>query len=183
MNTHTATTHHRRLGPHADRHAREAPWSPAFKPTTVSDVEFSELCEGLQHSGGIVSADQLVGLMHDGGERSLGEPMGQAVSRPISQPISMVARWIVGRQIVCVLWRSQTLLPLFQFEPDRSSLRPGLAAVMAELTDVFEDRELAQWFARGNTSLDGAAPADRLASHPNDVWQAARTDRFIATGG
>jgi hypothetical protein len=54
---------------------------------------------------------------------------------------------------------------------------------MTELTDVFDDWELALWFSRGNSSLDGAAPADCLAIHPDDVWQAARTDRFIATGG
>jgi hypothetical protein len=173
MNTHTAIAiaNHHWPGLHAQQHARAAPSSLAIRPTTVADAEFGELCQGLQRSGGMVSADKLVGLMHDGGERS------------ISQPISLVARWIVGRQIVCVPWRSHTLLPLFQFGDGRSTLQPGLAAVLNELTDVFDDWELALWFARGNSGLGGAAPADRLASHPGDVWQAARTDRFIATGG
>jgi hypothetical protein len=179
MNTHTAITKHRWPGLLAQQHARAAPRSPALGPTTVSDAEFSELCQGLQSSGGLIGADQLVGLMHDGGKRLPGLPILQ----PISQPISMVARWIVARQIVCISWRSQTLLPLFQFCDGRSSLRPGLAVVMAELTEVFDDWELALWFARGNSSLGSAAPADRLATHPEDVWQAARTDRFIATGG
>jgi hypothetical protein len=187
MNTHTAITTHRWPQPHAPQHVRAATGYPALGPTTVTDAEFSELCQGLQRSGGLVSADQWVGLMHGRGERLLGEPTSPTflppISPPISQPISMVARWIVGRRIVCITWRSQTLLPLFQFGAGRSSLQPGLAAVMTELTDVFDDWELALWFARGNSSLGGAAPADRLATHPEDVLQAARTDRFIATGG
>jgi hypothetical protein len=179
MNTLTAITKHRWPRPYAERYARAAPWSPAPGPTTATDAEFRELCQGFQRSGGLVSADQLVGLMHGGGGQSLALPNPQ----PISQPISMVARWIVRREIVSLSWRSQTLLPLFQFGDGRACLRPGLAAVMTELTDVFDDLELALWFARSNSSLDGAAPADRLATHAADVWQAARTDRFIATGG
>jgi hypothetical protein len=175
MDTQIAFANHRPLGLHAPGPARFAPQSPACGAKTIAEAEFSELFQGLQRSGGLVSADQLVGLMLGGG--------GRCTAQPVSQPISTVARWIVNRQVVCVAWRSQTMLPVFQFSSDVSSLRPGLAAVMAELTDVFDDWQLALWFARGNSSLGDAAPADRMATHPVDVWQAARTDRFIATVG
>ena len=51
-----------------------------------------------------------------------------------------------------------------------------------ELTPVFDDWELALWFGRGNSSLSGAVPAEKLATSLYDVWQAARIDRFIAVG-
>lgn len=171
MDTHFAVATRRWVPPHAERRVGSAPFSPVLAPTAVADAEFRRLCQGLEPSGGLVSADLLAGLMRHGDGTS------------VSQPISQVARWIVGRQIVCVPWRSQTLLPVFQFGAGMASLRPGLAAVMAELTDVFDDGELALWFALGNCSLGGAAPADCLATQAADVWQAARTDRFIATGG
>ena len=171
MNTHLAIATRPWVPQTAKRRIGFAPLSTALEPTAIADAEFSQLCQGLHRSGGLVSADIVVALMRHGVEPS------------ISQPISHLARWIVGRQVVCVPWRSQTLLPLFQFGDGMTSLRPGLAAVMAELADVFDDWELALWFAQGNSGLDSAAPADRLASHPADVWQAARTDRFIATGG
>lgn len=115
---------------------------------------------------GLVGADQLAELMR----------------RAMPQPISQLARWIVERQVVSVQGPAGTLLPLFQFTDDLAGLRPGLAATLAELSAVFSDEELALWWARGNSSLGGDAPADRLATQPLAVWQAARIDRFIATG-
>jgi hypothetical protein len=171
MYTHLAIAARSRTPPIADRRVVATPLRPGPVPTPGADADFSRLSQGYQCSGGLVGADQLAGLMRHGAA-----PM-------VSQPISQLARWIVARQVVCVPWRAQTWLPLFQFGDGRACLRPGLAAVMGELGDVFDDWELAMWFALGNSSLGGAAPADRLAAHPVEVWQAARTDRFIATGG
>jgi hypothetical protein len=173
MNTHRAIATPSPVPLIAERLVGTAPLRarPTPTPTPVADADFSLLCQRFQRSGGLVGADQLAALMRDGG------------APWISQPISQLARWIVARQVVCVPWRAQTWLPLFQFSDCRACLRPGLAAVMTELGDVFDGWELALWFAHGNISLGGAAPADRIATHPVDVWQAARTDRFIATGG
>jgi hypothetical protein len=128
---------------------------------------FNTLCDGLRASGGLVDAEQLVGLMR-GGAR---------------QPISQLARWIVARQVISLPWNAQTLLPRFQFTDDLAGLQPGWVAALAELGDVFDDWELAHWFASRNCALQGAVPADLVATRPMDVWQAARTDRYIATGG
>lgn len=152
--------------PAVERRACADPAPRGLAPMAAPEAEFAELCRGLQASGGLVAADQLAAMMRHGS----------------AQPLSRLARWIVSRQVVTVPWRSQTLLPLFQFGECGACLRPGLPAVMTELTHVFDDRELALWFARCNSSLGGAVPADCLATRPVDVWQAARTDRFIATG-
>jgi hypothetical protein len=128
---------------------------------------FKLLCDGLRASGGLVEAERLVGLMRCGA----------------TQPISQLARWIVARQVLSLPWNSQTLLPLFQFTDDLAGLQPGFVAAQAELGAVFDDWELALWFASGNCALQGAVPADCVATRPVEVWQAARTDRYIATGG
>ena len=171
MNTHLAIAARSKTPPIAEQRGVATSLRPGPVPTQVADADFSVLCQGYQRSGGLVGADHLAGLMRHG------------AATMVSQPISQLARWIVSRQVVCVPWRAQTWLPLFQFGDCRACLRPGLAAAIGELGDVFDDWELALWFASSNSSLGGAAPADRLASHPVDVWQAARTDRFIATGG
>jgi hypothetical protein len=38
------------------------------------------------------------------------------VADPPAKPISLVARWIISRTVISFGWRSQTLLPLFQFD-------------------------------------------------------------------
>ena len=52
------------------------------------------------------------------------------------------------REVVSFGWNSQTLLPLFQFDLFDMSLRPDAVAVISELADVFDDWELASWFAQ-----------------------------------
>ena len=84
--------------------------------------------------------------------------------------------------MVTIQWRSQTLLPLFQFDLQSSSLRPPIERVIAELTGVFDDFELAIWFAQPNSWLDGAMPVHVLGRDVPAVLGAARADRFVATG-
>jgi len=141
-------------------------WKPAAAPSADSNAALRELCRGFQPTGGMASGDDLALLM----------------GRSSPQPISQLARWIVAREVLCVEWQTQTLLPLFQFSCGLHGLRPGMAAALRELVDVFDAWELALWFARGNRALGGASPADTLARDGTAVWQAARTDRFIAAG-
>ena len=103
--------------------------------------------------------------------------------RPLSdQPLSMLARWIVSRTVLSVSWRDQSLLPMFQFELADMSVKPACARVVEELKDVFDDWELALWFAAPNVWLDHAAPVALLADEEFAVLQAARADRFVARG-
>jgi hypothetical protein len=52
--------------------------------------------------------------------------------------------------------------------------------VVRELRDVYDDEELARWFVGDNEALGGRVPADVVATEPDAVLEAARTDRFIA---
>jgi len=70
---------------------------------------------------------------------------------------------------------------MFQFSPDLG-LKPGLKAVLAELVSEYDGRRLAEWFVEPNGWLDEARPIDVLDSNPEEVLQAARADRFVATG-
>jgi len=98
------------------------------------------------------------------------------------QPLSRLARWIAARDVVSFECRATTWLPLFQFDGAAPSVLPHVTAVIRELTDVFDDWELAAWFALPNAWLRGRTPVELLAGHPSAVREAARADRFIARG-
>jgi len=99
-----------------------------------------------------------------------------------SQPMSRLARWIVARDVVSFKCHGTTWLPLFQFGGATLSVLPAVSAVIQELADVFDDWELAAWFAQANTWLRGRAPVEALLDYPCEVREAARADRFIARG-
>lgn len=111
-----------------------------------------------------------------------GEDLSLRLRARCDQPISLLARWIVSRTILSVSWRTQTLIPMFQFDPHDMSLRPSVTQVFGELRDVFDDWELALWFAQPNAWLKDASPVDLLVIDPAAVLDAARADRFVARG-
>jgi hypothetical protein len=119
-----------------------------------------------QASGGLVRTEHLVELMR----------------RNVEQPISQLARWIVGREVIHMPASASMWFPLFQFNPGCGCVRRELNSVLVELAPVFDDEELVSWFAQPNITLGGALPADLLPSSPNEVRRAARLDRFLAVG-
>jgi hypothetical protein len=96
------------------------------------------------------------------------------------QPLSMLARWIVGREVVCFERFGATLLPAFQFDAATFLPRPCVRRVVRELRDVYDDEELARWFVSDNGLLDDRVPADVVVAEPDAVLEAARAGRFIA---
>jgi hypothetical protein len=117
-------------------------------------------------AGGIVSGDCFCQLMRHG----------------LDQPISVLARWVVDRDVVSFEVHGQIWLPMFQFEPSNLRVRPGVQKVIEELRSVFDEWELAEWFAHPNCCLDGQTPASQVVRDEQAVLQAARTDRFVAAG-
>jgi acyl-CoA synthetase (AMP-forming)/AMP-acid ligase II len=111
-----------------------------------------------------------------------GDEVAQLLRWRSEQPISTLARWIVARTIVSFEWQSQTLIPLFQFDPSDMSPSAATVDVIRELSDVFDDWELASWFAQPNVWLHDAAPVVAIRKDQLGVLQAARADRFIARG-
>ena len=132
----------------------------------LADHQYLAVARAYASSGGIAGCEEMVGLLrccHD-------------------QPISVLARWIVGRAVVCFEWRATTLLPIFQFDVADMTIRPQVSDVLSELRDTFDDREVALWFAQPNAWIDGRAPVDVLRIDPVSVLDAARADRYIARG-
>ncbi len=119
-----------------------------------------------QDIGGLVTGDALIALLREN----------------CSQPISLLARWIVERRVVSLDAGGQRWLPLFQFDPDTLRPRRGVEAVICEFCGVYDDTELAQWFATPSPWLDDARPAALMARDPTAVLEAARADRFVAVG-
>jgi hypothetical protein len=111
-----------------------------------------------------------------------GDELLNLVRTHCDQPISRVARWIVGREVLQYRSGLDAAFPLFQFDVADMSIRPAVRQVIGELSGVLDDGELAQWFVRPNLSLDGAMPVDALKRDAGAVIAAARTDRFIARG-
>lgn len=132
----------------------------------AQEQELALMLAAFKPDGGVVSGDQLAALLRDHGE----------------QPMSTVARWVVRREILCLGWQGQTLIPLFQF--DRVTLQPRawVAAVIRELTGVYDDWDIGLWFARPNAWLSDETPAQWLRTDPDGVLKAAQADRFAFRG-
>ena len=146
--------------------APSCPRTPGRWRERSPEMQFRELLATFQRTGGVASGNQVAGLVDEHWDQS----------------ISTVARWIVSRHVLSFMWQAQTLLPLFQFERPAMLLRPGIAEVVTELSGVYDDWDLALWFAAPNAWLDEGTPADLLATRSADVLDAARADRFIVRG-
>ena len=131
-----------------------------------SEHQCLAMAQAYASSGGIAGCDEMVGLLRC----------------CFDQPISVLARWLVGRAVICFEWRATTMLPIFQFDIADMTIRPRVSEVLRELRDTFDDREVALWFAQPNAWLDGRPPVDVLRTDPVSVLDTARTDRYIARG-
>ncbi len=121
-----------------------------------------------QRHGGLVTGDACVEML--------------LRARGCAQPMSQLARWIVDRQVLCLDWHGVHMLPLVQFESARPRVKPAVRCALAELRDVFDDRELALWFVEPNEWLDGAMPIDCVEGDGDALHRAACADRYVAAG-
>jgi len=128
----------------------------------AEDRQLAATVHAYERAGGLMHADEVA----------------QRMRRHHDQPLSLLARWIVTRALVVVPHGRDTLVPLFQFDSAAMTLHAALAPVLRELTPVFDDLQLAQWFSTPNTALGGCMPMELLGHAA--VLQAARTDRFVA---
>ncbi|SFM20862.1 hypothetical protein [Variovorax sp. OV329] len=119
-----------------------------------------------QRTGGLLSGDEFADRLR---ERVL-------------QPVSHVARWIVSNRVLSFSWRSQTLLPIFQFDPVDMTPSPSATAVVQELAGTLGDWDTALWFIEPNHLLNDAVPMDLLQAGAASVLSAARAERFFARG-
>ncbi len=141
---------------------------PVFAEVTRTSwgQHLGEIEVAYRRSGGIASDADVVSMLRQCSD----------------QPMSRLARWIVARDVVSFEHHGTTWLPLFQFEGKAPTVQPAVTGVIRELVDVFDDWELATWFALPNTWLQAKTPVEVIATHPSAVREAARADRFIARG-
>ena len=153
-------TGHRETFDAVDRGCRDVPRD------RLDHQQFEAMSNAFRPHGGFVSGDDAT----------------QRLRRLSDQSLSTLERWLVSRKVLNVWWRDQTLMPMFQFDLENMAIKPACARVVDELKAVFDDWELALWFATPNTWLDCATPVALLASDAFAVLQAARADRFISRG-
>jgi len=129
------------------------------------DWTVARLIDGYDIRGGLATTDELVLMM-----------------RPHwRQPISMLAKWIIGRRVVSFSWREQLLLPLFQFTRPRMVPIEVVSDSVFELAECLQDQAVATWFIDPNEALGQERPIDRLPSDAVAVVEAARrTRRLVA---
>lgn len=117
-------------------------------------------------SGGLMSAEELL----------------QALRGRIDQPLSALARWLACREIVCFECFGTTFIPMFQFGQSPGLPASHVAPIVRELVDVFDDWEVAHWFASSNGWLGNRAPVAVVNNAAQEVLQAARAVRFALRG-
>ena len=140
--------------------------APGRTDWCIDERQFLEMERGFAAHGGFASDDEIARRLrqyHD-------------------QPLSLLARWIVDRSIISIVWRSRRLIPRFQFDLSDMSLRLETRHVVSELSAIFDDWELTLWCASPNTWLRNKTPVDLFADEPLRVLHAARADRFVARG-
>ena len=131
----------------------------------ADEAEFAELCSTYADAGGIASGDEVARVLELSGRGSL----------------AGLARKIVAGELFGIECRQGFWIPMFQFTEELAP-KPGLKAVLAELASEYDGRRLADWFVEPNSWLEEARPIDVIDSNPAEVLQAARADRFVATG-
>ncbi|MCE9661090.1 MAG: hypothetical protein K8R60_21385 [Burkholderiales bacterium] len=129
------------------------------------DADFAAMRAAYQATGGFARGDDLARLLEDRGRGDF----------------ASLARLIVGHEVFGFEWRHALWIPMFQFNAELG-LKPGLKAVLAELASEYDGQRLAAWFVEPNGWLEQARPIDVLDADPAEVLQAARADRFVATG-
>jgi hypothetical protein len=125
------------------------------------NMRFVNLLNGFRESGGLARANEVASQFQ----------------RRSAQDISVLGGRLVKRQAIGFEWQSKLWMPLFQFNPSDMSLRAGLAGILAELVVVYNDWDLARWFAKPNPWLSDGLPANALAVAAPQVLWAARAER------
>jgi hypothetical protein len=179
----TATPHHRLHNATGEGYRPNAPdvfemVSVMLNPkridadTVVSNSRFfdnervSRLISAYRSLGGVMSGDDLASLMRSS----------------MDQPVSFLARAIVERRIVFFPVGATINVPCFQFEPEAWKTLPAVKVALTELLDVFDDLAIAEWFVRPNCWIQYRVPCLLVRHDVVAVRDAARADRYVATG-
>jgi hypothetical protein len=89
---------------------------------------------------------------------------------------------VADRTALGITWNHQAWVPGFQFDR-HGSIQQTTATVFLELSSSHDPWELATWFVTPSTWLRHLRPIDLLGLAPARVLEAARADRYVASGG
>ena len=128
------------------------------------------------------SADAMLAAYWGSGGIARGDDLARLLKRLDRGEPQSLSALIAARQVFGFDWHRAFWVPMFQFDLDSLTLKPGSGAVISELKPVFNGWELASWFAHPNSLLNGSRPVDVVDSDPAAVLGAARIDRFVAAG-
>jgi len=151
--------------PHRDGWPDASRWSRDGLEGALGEHEYGAMCAAFRATGGAVCADDVAARMRQ-------HERGDYVA---------LARLIVSGAVFGFDWRHTFWIPMFQFDLQDLSVRPGPQHVVRELATEFDGWTLALWFAQPNGRLDDFRPVDLLSSRLPSVIDAARADRLIAT--
>ena len=135
-------------------------------PGGKDELELAALQVAYAHAGGIARADEIGRLLADHGPRTF-----------ISVAQLVADQDVFGFECDGYFW-----LPMFQFGPTDLAIKPGPRQIRADLGPEFDGRAVSAWFVEPNVWLRDRRPIDLVDSHLPAVLQAARVDRFVATG-
>jgi len=155
--------------------AQQRTWSSPEPSSGSSDADRHE--QQQQRNTRFVN---LLNAFRDSGGLARANEVATQFERRSGQGTQVLGDWLVRRQAIGFEWHSRLWLPLFQFNRGDLSLRPGLTETLAELVGVYNEWDLASWFAKPNPWLSEGLPADGLADSAPQVLWAARAERSAA---
>lgn len=159
--------------------SRSVPWPRRHGVLAAPDGAGVASQASQEYLKNIQFVDLLNAFRCSGGLARMPEVAGRFKGRSAKDDFPLTG-WLAKRQVISVEWQSKIWLPLFQFNPAGLTLRTGLSAVLAELVLVYDDWQVANWFAQPNPWLANGAPADRLAMAAPQVLNAALAERLVA---
>ena len=148
--------------------------APAIAATTAhctdfprqSDEAFVHLLNAYRPSGGIARRSEVE----------------LTVCRRTPDGLRWLDHCIADGAVVCLDWQARLWLPVFQFEPARTALCPGVGEAVRELRGAMSDWQLLYWFSQPQCALAHSPPMTRVRADPDAVVDAARQARFVLTG-
>lgn len=132
----------------------------------AQDQAFVRLLDAYRPHGGISRMQNLPSGLHT---RSGGH-------------VSDIEELVSNRKLCGFRWQRDLWIPLFQFDLNAHAIAPAPQQVISEMDRGFDGWEMANWFVQPSAWLDDHSPIDWLGSHRLRVLEAARADRFVATG-
>lgn len=140
---------------------------PRVTAVASQDIAFIALLNGFRSSGGLQRMSAFQAARRGAWKAEVIEAL----------PARLVDRIVLG-----ITWDDETWLPGFQFDR-HGSIQQSTAAVFLELTFSHDPWELATWFVTPSTWLQHLCPIDLVELAPARVLEAARADRYVASGG